>query len=44
MYDKVTRLGIIRGKRESGEWVNMGSIVLYSNRYYEKDGGYITCI
>ena len=35
--DKVTRLGIIRGKMRKREWVNMGSIVLYSNRDYEKD-------
>lgn len=35
--DKVSRLGIIRGKMRKREWVNMGSIVLYSNRDYEKD-------
>ena len=35
--DKINRLGIIRGKMRKREWVNMGSIVLYSNRDYEKD-------
>ena len=35
--DKITRLGIIRGKMRKRNWVNMGSIVLYSIREYEKD-------
>tara|TARA_B000000475_G_scaffold270773_1_gene267106 strand:- start:1006 stop:1539 length:534 start_codon:yes stop_codon:yes gene_type:complete len=35
--DKVERLGIIRGKMRKRNWVNMGSIVLYSTRDYEKD-------
>ncbi len=35
--DKITRLGIIRGKMRKRNWVNMGSIVLYSTRDYEKD-------
>ena len=35
--DKITRLGIIRGNMRKRNWVNMGSIVLYSIREYEKD-------
>lgn len=35
--DKIIRLGIIRGKMRKRNWVNMGSIVLYSIREYEKD-------
>ena len=35
--DKIKRLGIIRGKMRKRNWVNMGSIVLYSIREYEKD-------
>lgn len=35
--DKITRLGIIRGKMRKRNWVNMGGIVLYSIREYEKD-------
>ena len=35
--DKITRLGLIRGKMRKRNWVNMGSIVLYSTRDYEKD-------
>ena len=35
--DKITRLGIIRGKMRKRNWVNMGSIVLYSTREYEKN-------
>ena len=35
--DKITRLGIIRGNMRKRNWVNMGNIVLYSVREYEKD-------
>jgi len=35
--DKIKRLGVIRGKMRKRNWVNMGSIVLYSIREYEKD-------
>ena len=35
--DKIIRLGIIRGNMRKRNWVNMGSIVLYSIREYEKD-------
>ena len=34
--DSITRLGIIRGKMRKRSWVNLGSIVLYSIRSYEK--------
>ena len=37
LVDKIKRLGIIRGKMRKRNWVNMGSIVLYSIREYEKD-------
>lgn len=35
--DKIIRLGIIRGNMRKRNWVNMGNIVLYSIREYEKD-------
>tara|TARA_B110000971_G_C19682653_1_gene351814 strand:- start:72 stop:611 length:540 start_codon:yes stop_codon:yes gene_type:complete len=35
--DNVLRLGIIRGKMRKRSWVNLGSIVLYSIRPFEKN-------
>ena len=35
--DKINRIGIIRGSMRKRQWLNMGSIVIYSTREYEKD-------
>lgn len=35
--DKETRIGIIRGSMRKRQWLNVGSIVIYSMRGYEKD-------
>ena len=35
--DNIRRLGIIRGNMRKKKWVNLGNIVIYSVRDYEKD-------
>ena len=35
--DKEIRIGIIRGNMRKRQWLNVGSIVIYSIRTYEKD-------
>jgi translation initiation factor 1A len=35
--DKETRVGIIRGNMRKRQWLNIGSIVIYSMRAYEKN-------
>ena len=35
--DKINRIGIIRGSMRKRQWINVGSIVIYSIREYEKD-------
>lgn len=35
--DKIKRLGIIRGNMRKKKWINLGNIILYSIRPYEKD-------
>ena len=35
--DKEVRIGIIRGSMRKRQWLNIGSIVIYSMRAYEKD-------
>lgn len=35
--DKETRIGIIRGNMRKRQWLNIGSIVIYSMRTYERD-------
>lgn len=35
--DKINRIGIIRGSMRKRQWINVGSIVIYSTRAYEKD-------
>lgn len=35
--DKINRIGIIRGSMRKRQWLNVGNIVIYSIRPYEKD-------
>lgn len=35
--DKVNRIGIIRGSMRKRQWLNVGNVVIYSIRPYEKD-------
>jgi translation initiation factor 1A len=35
--DKINRIGIIRGSMRKRQWLNVGNIVIYSVRPYEKD-------
>ena len=35
--DKINRIGIIRGSMRKRQWLNVGNVVIYSTRPYEKD-------